>query len=81
MFETTIHVVGFGKRKVGSGKNGPYDFVPVHFTYADNNVNGYAAAECNVDTAKLEKAGIKVGCDYDVIMSFKFFRPAGIHFL
>lgn len=77
-----IHIVGCGKRRTGTGRNGkPYDLVEIHFTYPSDWIEGEACGSVVVDGDKYEQYAIRPGVDVDVILFFKQYKPDKVYFI
>lgn len=75
--KTVVKVVGIGERKKGvSQKNGKsYDFQKVACIFDDGYIAGQYAFTCSVDGAEVEKAGIVVGGEYEVVIGYRNYQP------
>lgn len=74
MVRANVTIVGCGERKSGNGKKGPYDFVPVAFTYEDKYMEGVNVGTANLDGAVFEQYGVRPGVSLEVFLYFKDYR-------
>lgn len=79
MFETSIRVIGIGKRISGIGKDGAYDFAPVHFAYKAKGVRGEAVGSCNIKGHQIDQYQVEPGKEYDALLGFRDYKPASCY--
>ena len=79
MFETTIRVLGVGKRISGIGANGAYDFAPIHFAYDAKGVRGEAVGTCNIKGHQIDLWQVEPGRVYIALLSFRDYKPSACY--